>query len=326
MDGDLFKSVEESIKKNIADFRKEQDEKRKRESAEKAKCAEEYFFAMKVAKPAKVKNIFRLHPEQNLEEKLVDHFVGHPLANPCEFTTAMEGKPFVALVSMDNGLKYRAAMTRLMYIHWPKGTAQNMSPATMKLLLNQQGENPQRPTIYADKIEYALLLWPLHKEGRVDETDFIDVRWDTKDDIVTFQEKEGEDAGDGIHTKGAVRLGGTAVCLGSFMLLNNEWGIREKYPRHFHHLFGEVQQAYDRARGHQTLGKTIFTLFDPAKPARGVGWTIPILPSEKRIYFEIPEVKVVNPNQPFRLAHKKATLLPRRIQIDCPVRGSDSHD
>lgn len=330
MDENLFKSVEESVKKNIADFHNEQNEKKKQAQAEQAKRAEEYFFALKVAGPAKVKSIFRLKPTPDLEEKLVKNFVEHPLANPCEFTVAMEGKPFVALVSMDNGLKYRAAMTRIMYIRWPKGADRLPTPITTKLLSDKQGENPQRPTIYADKAEYALSLWPLHKGGRVDENDCIDVRWNTNDDIVNFQEKEGKLSPDGITTVGGARLGGTALCCGSFQLLNDPFlGMRTKYPRHFHHIFGKVQQAYDFAQEHRTLGKAVFTLFDPIKPARGRGWTIPILPSDRRVYFDIPEIKIVNLNQPLRLMHKKTSLLPQRIQIDrlaCGTARSDLHE
>ena len=315
-DDDLFKSIEKSLKQNISDFQKEQKEKKKQADAERAKRAEEYFFAIKVAQPAQVKSIFRLKPNPELEEKLIGDFIKYPLANPTQYTLAMEGKPFVALVSMDNGIKYRAAMTRLMYIEWPKGSIQNPQVMKQKLL----GNNPNRPTIYADKIEYALLLWPLHKGAKVDENDFIDVRWHENDDIVNFQEKEGKDAEDGVHTIGGIRLGGTSVCTGSFELLNDVYGFREKYPRHFHQLFGAVQKSYDFARQQNSLGKAIYTLFDPTKPIRGIGWTIPILPFEQRTYFEIPEVKVVNPNQPLQIIHKKTVPSFRRIKVGAPVQ------
>ncbi|MDY6407445.1 MAG: hypothetical protein SPL08_01900, partial [Pseudomonadota bacterium] len=162
--------------------------------------------------------------------------------------------------------------------------------------------------------------WPLHEKGNVDENDCIDVRWNEKDDITTLIEKEGKDAGDGIHTIGGIHLGGTALCTGSFILLNSRYGMREKYPRHFHQLFGAVQKAYDFARQQNSLGKTIYTLFDSNKPARGKGWTIQILPTEKRSYFEIPEVKVINPNQPLRIMHRRPTVLPQRIKIVSPTQ------
>lgn len=316
MNDDLLESVEKSLKQNINDFQKKQKEKKKQIDAEQAKRAEEYFFAMKIAQRAKVKSIFRLKPNPELEEKLIDDFIKYPLANPTQYTLAMEGKPFVVLVSMDNGIKYRAAMTRLIYIEWPKESIQNQQIMKQKLL----GNNLNKPTIYADKIEYALLLWPLHKNAKVDENDFIDVRWHENDDIINFQEKEGKDTGDGIYTVGGTHLGGTSVCTGSFELLNGIYGLREKYPRHFHQLFGAVQKSYDFARQQNSLGKVIYTLLDPTKPARGRGWTIPILPTEKRIYFEVPEVKVVNPNQPLRIIHKQPTLQPQRIKIDPPIQ------
>ena len=306
---DIFQSVEDSIKKNISDFHKEQEQKRKASLAEKARNAEKYFFALKVKQPATVKSIFRIKPDADLEKNLVEQFVKFPLADPTRYTVVIEGKPFVALVSMDNDLQYRAAMTRLMYIEWPKGSEQNTQLFKQKLL----GNNPERPVVCADKIDYALFLWPIHKDGRVNEHDSIDVRWDVHDDIATLQEKEGKDSGNGITTVGGVHLSGTGVCSGSFELLNDAYGMREKYPRHFHQMFSEIQKAYDRAREQKTLGKTIYSLIDPAKPPRGVGWTIPIFPNEARCYFEIPEIKIVNPNQPLQIIHKKPT--PKRLTI-----------
>jgi len=316
MDDNLLEAVEKSLEKNIRDFQKEQSERKERIAAEQAKRAEEYFFALKIAQPAQVKSIFRLKPDPDLEEKLIANFIQYPHADPREYTMAMEGKPFVALVSMDNGLQYRAAITRLMYIKWPKESVQNPLGMKQKLL----GNGFDRPTVYADQIDYALFLWPIHKNGQVDENDYIDVRWNEREDITTLVEKEGKDAGDGIRTIGGVHLTGTGVCDGSFRLLNDMWGMREKYPRHFHQLFGKIQKAYDFARQKNTLGKTIFTLFDPMKPARGVGCTIPILPTDQRIYFEIPEVRVVNPNQPLRIVHKRPTPHPKRIKIDLPTQ------
>ena len=311
-----FKSIEKSIKESINNFRRDQNEKRKRIAAEQMKRTEEYFFALKITQPAQVKSIFRIKPNSDLEERLVADFIKNPLADPTKFTLVMEGKPFVALVSMDNGLQYRAAMTRLMYIEWPKNSVKNPKEIMQKLL----GDKNDQPTIHADSIEYALFLWPIHKNNKIDETDFIDVRWREQDEIATLREKEGKDVGDGIHTVGGIHLSGTAVCGGSFRLLNDMWGMRSKYPRHFHQLFGAIQKHYDRARQQNSLGKAIYTLFDPIKPSKGIGWTIPILPSERRIYFEIPAVKVINPNQPLRVIHKRPVPIPQRIKIDAPTQ------
>ena len=316
MSDDLYDAIEQSLNKSVSDFQKELNENRKRAAAKQAQQAEEYFFALKVAQPANVKSIFRLKPNPNLEEKVIGDFIKRPNADPTKYTMAMEGKPFIAVVSMDNGLQYRAAMTRLMYIEWPQGSAHNTQITKQKLL----GNNHNRPTVYADKIHYALLLWPVHKNGRVDENDFIDVRWSERDNIITLQEKEGKDSGDGIRSVDGIHLEGTAICSGSFILLNDIWGMREKYPRHFHRLFGEVQKVYDRAREQNSLGKTIYTLFEPNKPARGFGWTIPILPSDRRIYFKIPEIKIVNLNQPLKIVDRKSVPLPHRIKIDPPTQ------
>ena len=308
---DLFKDVEESIEKNIRSFYKEQETKKRLAAVEKANRAEAYFFARKIVEPANVKSIFRIKPAPELEEKLIEEFVSFPLADPTQYTVAIEGTPFVALVNMDNGLQYRAAMTRLMYIKWPKGTEQSWKSSSVKLLTDKQTE---KPTLLADKIDYALFLWPIHKDGKINEHDSIDVRWDIHDDIATLQEKEGKDSGDGITTVGGVHLSGTGVCTGAFELLNDAYGMRETYPRHFHKLFSEIQKAYDRARMHGTLGKAIYALLDPAKPPCGLGYTIPLFPNEVRRYFEIPEIKIVNPNQPLKIVHKKP--IPKRLIIN----------
>ena len=315
-DEDINRALLHVYKKNQQEQQKQKsktdEERRKRAHKE----AEEYFFARKVAEPANVKSIFRIKPTMALEEKLIEQYVRFPLADPRQYTVVMEGKPFVALISMDNGLQYRAAITRLMYIEWPEGVKENWKPLSIKLLQDRQIE---KPTIHADKMEYALFLWPVHKDGKIDENDNIDVRWNMQDDIAILQEKEGKDSGDGITTVGCVHLSGTGVCTGSFQLLNHPyWGMREKYPRHFHRLFSEIQKAYDRARVQGTLGKAIYTLLDPSKPPRGKGCTIPILPTDRRIWFDIPEIKVVNPNQPLRLIHHPSKPLPKRIQIDKP--------
>ena len=319
MNDSLLDSVEKSLNKSIDDFRKEQNETKKQEAEKKAKEAEAYFFALKITQPAQVKNILRIKPNPDLEEKLIKKFIAYPLADPTKYTMVMEGRPFVAVIEMDNGLKYRAAMTRLIHIKWPKDISQ-MPIANQKLLTDKQMECSDRPTIYADQIEYALLLWPIHKGNKIKDHDHIDVRWNENQDIVTLQEKEGKDAGDGIHTVGGIHLSGTAVCTGSFRLLNSLWGIREKYPRHFHQLFGAIQKAYDFAHQKKSLGKAIYALLDKNKPARGFGWTIPILPAERGYYFEVPEIKVVNPNQPLKIVHKKTVPTPQRIKIDIPTQ------
>ena len=317
MGDDLFKSVEESLKKNLADFHQKQNEQRQQVVAEKIQRAEEYYFARKVAQPAEVKSFFRLKPDSDLEEKLVNLFVGLPVADPREWTMVMEGKPFVALVAMDNGLKYRAAMTRMMGIHWPKGAPDQISPTQVKLLLDKQASSPNLPVIHADKMEYVLFLWPVRKDGRVNESEYLEVRWGVRDRIATLQETEGKTASDGISTTGGVQLRGTALCPGAFSWLNDDiLGMRTHYPRHFHRLFAEVQKAYDFARTQKTLGKAIYAVLDPTKSPRGKGCEISLFPTGGRHWFDIPEIQVVNPNQPLRLIHQRQKPVPQRLALD----------
>ena len=319
-------TVSQALMQLYQDNKRQSQEQRKKLLKEirenKRKETEEILFAKKVIEPAKVKNVFRLKPNATLENDLINHFMGTPLADPSKYTLAMEGKPFIALISMNNGLKYRAAMTRLMYIEWPTGAIHPPQIYQQKLL----GNSHPRPTIHADKINYALLLWPIHKDGKIYPHDYIDVRWDINDDIATLREKEGKTATDGIHTTGGVYLSGTAVCTGSFKLLNNG-GIRQKYPSHFHQMFAEIQKNYDRSSEKKTLGKSVYSLFDPQNSIKR---KICILTdSMKRIPVEIPSLKIINPNQPLKIIYKASSSRSNHLAINkttLALKHSNTHD
>ncbi len=298
MDGVTEDGLLEDISKSLAQIydrnKKEENTalstKRVRSKKEIDEEVEEMFLGRLVIQPANIKKISRFPLTEAQEKLIVNDFIGTSHCNPTNCTMAMEGKPLTLLVQMDNGLAYMAAMTRTMHIQWPGGIRnevfqkmENLSDDTIKFLGKT---SEQKPLVMADTLQYALYLYPFHRDNDIRQSDFVGVQWKPTVDILNYKPKKEEDLV-GKHYK---------IGQSSFRYLVDPCFLCIiDFPPHMKKIFSEVQKCYDNALAGKTLGKPIYSKFDLDKPPRQ-GWTIPFDFGEKRKRIEIPETKAVNPN------------------------------
>ena len=231
----------------------------------------------KIKEPSKVKYILPLKKSESEEEKLIKGFLMLPYANPHRYTVAMEGRPFCALVVMNNGLRYQATMTRLLNLDW-----YDVFNEQKKLEQNPGYGNvaPQfqaGPIIDLNSPKHALILHPLHQMARIEDKDMLEVRWAPDVDIANANPFD---------------IMGMAVGLGSFRGLNSSNRFFIHYPPHMLKLFKAIQKEYEKFRQLGTLGKTIYTVFDPTKPSRGTMHPLGKADEE----YGIRAIRYVNPN------------------------------
>ena len=288
-------------------FSKEDREQKRKDTFREA---ETMFLARKVWEPCTVKEIHSLSLNQKQEQLLINEFMdalsGH---HPAEHTLALEGKPFTILVQMENGLVYMAAISQIMPIYWPGGVEGEIKRQMAKMsdgLITFKDQNVNnQPTILSDLRQYHAQLYPMHLDKDIRQFDYLGVSWSHKEDITDHTQKPG------LHwwPDGVFRY-----------LCNDPWDhlFIESLPPHIHKLLGQVQKVYDQARAERKIGKPIYAHFDPDKPPRGRGWTIPIDPWEKREYFDVPALKIMNPNQPLQIINARPTPLAKRIAINKP--------
>lgn len=299
-------------------FSKEEQEQKRKKAFEEA---ETEFLAHKVWEPCNVKEIYPLTLNQKQEQLLIDDFMNSLCAdNPAEHTLAMEGKPFTALVQMENGLVYMAVISQIMPIYWPGGVEAEIKRQMAKMsdgLITFKDQNVNNhPTVLSDLRQYHAQLYPMHLDKDIRQFDYLGLWWRPAADITDSTKKPS-----------------LLWCpSGAFRYLCND-GIDhlfiESLPPHIHKLLGEIQKVYDQARAEKKIGKPIYARFDPNKPPRGRGWTIPIDPFEKREYFNIPALKIINPNRknPLQIIDQK--LMPKRIVIakSClPSKRINTHE
>lgn len=272
---------------------KDDDARRKRAYQE----AETDFLARKIWEPCNVKEIQPFALNEKQKQLLINSFMEELCSdNPATHTSAMEGNPFAVLVQMENGLVYMAAVNQVMPIHWPSGIEGEIKRQVTKFsngLITFNDQKPNNiPTILSDLRQYHVQLYPMHLDKDIRQFDYLGVWWKTTTDITDPSKKPG-------------LLWWPS---GAFRYLCND-GIDdifiESLPPHIHKLLGQVQKVYDQARAEKKIGKPIHARFDPNKPPRGRGWTITIFPWEKREYFNIPALKIINPNQknPLQIIH-----------------------
>ncbi len=248
----------------------------------------------KIKESSKIKYILPLKNNETQEEELIEDFLIMPHANPNRYTVAMEGKPFSMLVVMNNGLRYRATMTRLVNLDWNEVlNAQKkleQSPSQGNLELKSQILTNQ-PIVDLNSFTNAVLLHPLHNMAQTERNDSLDVRWGPDIDILTAKPTD---------------IMGTAVGRRSFRGLNTWGGFFIHYPTHMRKLFKSIQNEYEKFRRLGILGHAIYTIFDPTRPPRGT--MRPLGKSDRE--FGIRAIQYINPNRPQRvMGHKNTPFL-----------------
>lgn len=289
-------------------FSKEEQEQKRKEAFEEA---ETDFLARKIYEPCNVKEIRHLPLSTKQEQLLIDEFMNSLCADhPAEHTLAMEGNPFTVLVQMENGLVYMAAISQIMPIYWPGGIEGEIKRQMAKLsdgLIAFKDKNVNNhPTVLSDLRQYHVKLYPMHLDKDIRQFDYLGLWWRPTTDITDPTQKPS-----------------LLWCPnGAFRYLCND-GIDhifiESLPPHIHKLLGQVQKVYDQARSEKKIGKPIYARFDPNKPPRGRGWTIPIDPWEKREYFNIPALKIINPNRKNPLQIIDRSPSSQRISTSKPI-------
>ena len=257
----------------------------------------------KVKEPSKVKYILALKNNVTEEENLIEDFLMVPHANPNRYTVAMEGRPFSMLVVMKNGLRYRASMTRLVYLDWKVGLnpqqqlEQNPGQGNLAVRSHILSQNP---IVDLNSFTYALLLRPLHQMAKTERNDVLDVRWSPEVNILTAKPCD---------------IKGTAIGMHSFAELNTLAGFFVHYPPYMRKLFKAIQSEYEKYRGLGILGQAIYTIPDPTKPPRGTMHPLGRIGEE----YGVMDIRYINPNQRIKtLAHHNISSppsLPRQKEI-----------
>lgn len=289
-------------------YSKEDQEKARKRAFDEA---ETDFLARKIYEPCNVKEIRSFSLPQKQEQLLINEFMNSLCADhPAEHTLAMEGNPFTALIQMENGLVYMAVISQIMPIYWPGGVEAEIKRQMAKMsdgLITFKDKNVNdRPTVLSDLRQYHAQLYPMHLDKDIRQFDYLGLWWQPTTDITNPAQKPS-----------------LLWCpSGAFRYLCND-GIDhlfiESLPPHIHQLLGQIQKVYDQARAEKKIGKPIYARFDPNKPPRGKGWTIPLGPFEKREYFNIPALKIINPNRKNPLQIIDRRPLPQRISINKPT-------
>lgn len=247
---------------------------------------EDTILVEKVKEPSKIKYILPLKNSEIEEQNLIEDFLMIPNAHPNQYTVAMEGRPFSMLVVMNNGLRYRATMTRLVNLDWetiPNNQRQlNIGQGNLTLHLQSF---PPHPIVDLDSFSNTLLLRPLHHMAETERMDVLEVRWPPDTDILTAQ-----------------HIMGTAIGTRSFVGLNTLGGFFIQYPPHMRRLFKAIQKEYEKYREFGTLGHAIYTVPDPKLPPRGTGQFL----GKKDGAFAIMNIRYINPNQHIKtIVHHK---------------------
>ena len=283
--------------------------------------------ALNIANPtARVQTISRVKINPDIEDKLIEKFIGHTDDDPTGCTAAMQGRPVVFRVQMALANKetfaYQAAISKIMTIRWPGGLFEQLFPTTplRRISLDplEKAVQTQRiiPTIEADSTRYSLLLAPYHLDNQTRPGDEISLNWPTTGRINALPE-------DPDYIKYIAGLCGIS-CGPSFRhIVENPKYCADGFssvdwPHAMRQVFHTIQKTYENAVQLKTIGKPIYTEFDPEKEPRGMGHITVWYPfdSFRGGYFEIPDIKYHNPNKPMQLIHQD--VRPKRIVLDDP--------
>ena len=292
----VYHQNKQQQKSDTKSQQKQSDDERRKRAYQNA---ETKFLAQKVAEPCAVKEIrpFTLTKEQ--EDLIIPEFIGFTYGYlPSDHTMAMEGRPYAVLIQMENNLVYMGVISQVMHIRWPGGLQgeiyRRMEKASDGLLHFKDNTKDARPIILADTRDYCAQLYPMHLDKDIRQYDCLGVYWNPKDDISNSKTKTGK------HYP----AGGKSF---QYLTDNIDGLFIDEIPPHILQVLCQLQKVYDKAKSENKIGKPIYTRLDPNKPVAGRGWTIPIDPWAKREYFDIPGLKIINPNRksPLKIINKK---------------------